>query len=175
MLVKYGVKTYTKQNYIKLLRTVGVVRCLCARAPTYRAAQLIERGAVVTANADGETPVHVATRAGNVTALECLLRDTAVDVEAKTAQLGWTALHMAARAGATEAATLLIKHGADLRTLARASRDAPPDAPLVTPVQLATTHAHADCERLLRDRERDAVQLASTSSSSSSFVRLFKV
>jgi hypothetical protein len=25
--------------------------------------------------------------------------------------------------------------------------------------QLASTHAHADCERLLRDRERDAVQL----------------
>lgn len=65
--------------------------------------QLIERGASVAANADGETPVHVATRAGdllrsgrrrarvtqrdtagNIIALECLLRDTNVDVEAKS-------------------------------------------------------------------------------------------
>lgn len=31
---------------------------------------------------------------------------------------------------------------------------------MVTPVQLAAMHANADCERLLRDRERDVVQLA---------------
>ena len=126
--------------------------------------------------------------AGNTVALECLLRDTDVDVEAKSTQLQWTALHVAARAGATDAASLLIKHGADIRTLGRASRDAAPGAcsaiavllcsinflnlfmcrnslcfiadNVVTPVQLATMHAHADCERLLRDRERDSVQLA---------------
>jgi ankyrin repeat protein len=121
LLVKYGLSTrqaVNKATYVKLLR------------------QLIERGASMAANADGETPLHVATRAANVAALETLLRDTRVDVDAKSTQLQWTALHVAARAGATDAAALLIRHGANIHALGRASREAPPDAPLVTPLQV---------------------------------------
>lgn len=57
---------------------------------------------------------------------------------------------MAARAGATEAAALLIKHGADIRTLGRASRDAPVGAER----RFVRSLARADARR--RRQSRDA-------------------
>lgn len=166
LLVKYGAsnrQTHSTVAYVKVL------------------VQLIEKGAPVTPNADGETPLHIAVKAANVVAIEHLLKSTSVDVEHRNTANNWTALHIAARNGFTEIAQLLIKYGADISATCRdapmhtalsasdgapttAVTPAPPTAPLpeelVTPVQLASLHQHADCERMLRDRLHDAVQFA---------------
>lgn len=139
LLVKYGASTRLAEHstaaYSKVLRT------------------LIERGAPVTPNRHGETPLHIATRASNLVALELLLKGTPVDVEHRSAAKsgGVTPLQLASRSGLADAAALLIKHGADINSLCTSGE---------TARQLAAAGSHAECERLLFSRGHDTVQLA---------------
>jgi ankyrin repeat protein len=141
LLVKYGASNRQTHS------TVAYVKVLTA---------LIEKGAPVTANADGETPLHIACKAANVVAIEHLLKSTPVDVDHRNAPHQLTALHIAARNGFTEITQLLIKHGADVHATCREGADGPE----VTAAQLAAQHQHSECERVLRDRLHDAVQFA---------------
>jgi ankyrin repeat protein len=141
LLVKYGASNRQTHS------TVAYVKVLTA---------LIEKGAPVTPNADGETPLHIACKAANVVAIEHLLKSTPVDVDHRNAPHQLTALHIAARNGFTEITQLLIKHGADVHATCREGADGPE----VTAAQLAAQHQHSECERVLRDRLHDAVQFA---------------
>lgn len=64
-------------------------------------------------NVRGESPLHVACIKGKFDMLEAVLREGAIDINAKD-NAGWTALHEACNHGYANFAELLLQHGADV-------------------------------------------------------------
>lgn len=91
---------------------------------------LLYAGANVAATTrlGGYTPLHLAGRAGNASALDALLAG-GTDPEVRTST-GVTALHFAAAAGRTDAIDVLVRHGAEI--------DSPTTADAQTPLMWAT-------------------------------------
>lgn len=74
--------------------------------------RLIDDGAPVTQeNAEGETPLHIASRNGYVAGVEALVRYVK-DINAPTSH-EWTALQLAARYGHEEVIVIFLQNGAD--------------------------------------------------------------
>jgi hypothetical protein len=61
---------------------------------------------------DGKTSIHDAAEKGDVAGLKALLSQDP-SLISNTEDHGWTPLHMAAKAGEMDTATLLLEHGAD--------------------------------------------------------------
>mmetsp|Transcript_57856 Transcript_57856/g.126823 ORF Transcript_57856/g.126823 Transcript_57856/m.126823 type:complete len:325 (+) Transcript_57856:304-1278(+) len=76
------------------------------------ASALAERGAVVTANSQGELPLHTISARSRSTLVLSKLLDLGANLNART-QSGRTALHYAAEAGNLEAAEWLLEQGSD--------------------------------------------------------------
>ncbi|KAJ6788077.1 hypothetical protein PWT90_02524 [Aphanocladium album] len=106
-------------------------------------ALLLEIGADVCACADcGTTPLHRATQAGNIDAVQCLIDDVAC-VKA-TRDCGWTPLPDAAAAGSTSAAKLLMDAGADFNCVIEETG--------ITPLIIACKSGNTGLVELLIDR-----------------------
>jgi ankyrin repeat protein len=83
---------------------------------------LIERGADVTAqNRDGQTPLHLASRMGQVDVVRMLI-ERGADPDSPE-QDGETPLHLAFQSGQVDVARMLIERGADLATQNRGRAD----------------------------------------------------
>ena len=82
---------------------------------------LIERGADVNARmSDGQAPLHLASRAGNLKTVQALL-DKSADVQICDSSLR-TPLHEAAQHGKADVAYLLLEKGADIQAKDRLGR-----------------------------------------------------
>jgi ankyrin repeat protein len=95
----------------KVARPAGVVSS--TRQYQRLLTKLIESGASIAANDQGETPLHIACRSANVAAAITLLTTTDIDVNLSSTAFSYTALHLAAKVGDGEMVKLLLKHGAD--------------------------------------------------------------
>ena len=92
-----------------------------------------------SANADGDTPLHVAVSKGNLKSALHLVLERAVNVNAQNIVTGDTPLHTAAREGHSSIVQLLLVFGADLDTLNQQGK---------TPFKVAQD-AHGDTYRVM--------------------------
>jgi ankyrin repeat protein len=95
----------------KVARPAGVVSS--TRQYQRLLTKLIESGASIAANDQGETPLHIACRSANIAAAITLLTTTDIDVNLPSTAFSYTALHLAAKVGDGEMVKMLLKHGAD--------------------------------------------------------------
>jgi len=85
--------------------------------------------------------IHNAVGNGDTQQVETLLQNNPELVNAKAEQTGFTPLHHAAIHGHTEAAELLLQHGADVNAKSRLGR---------TPLTLALQNKHVETAEFLR-------------------------
>ena len=90
-------------------------------------------------NKNGETPLHIAAKTGNIESLEQLIESGEWDINSRD-NYGWTPLHEACINAKSGCANILITHGADVN--ARAQN-------LDTPLHDASAKLHIDIVDLL--------------------------
>jgi poly [ADP-ribose] polymerase len=145
-------------------------------------ALLISKGAspVAADPASGLSPIHFASFSGDASAVETLLRNPLVDINAKTTDQRWTPLHFAAYYGNVSVLQVLLHdtkirlnprdsagrtpvfvaaYAGHLKCLemlkaagAKMATTAPPkEATGITAIQVAAQRGHADCRQYLID------------------------
>jgi ankyrin repeat protein len=94
--------------------------------------------------AQGDTALHCAVSGTSLEALQILLDETEIDIDA-TNEDGMTVLHLAAESGNPDAVLLLLDHGADMDIAANGGS---------TAEQLAARNGHDEVAELLRSIRR---------------------
>jgi ankyrin repeat protein len=95
---------------------------------------LVEAGGDInTANATGQTPLHLAAASGNVETVRMLL-DEGAELDLPDTVEGFSALHVATMHGHADVVDLLVRYGADPEARTRRQQ---------TPLHLAALHGHA--------------------------------
>jgi ankyrin repeat protein len=149
-LLQYLIRNGLDVNAVEPL-TGSTAVCVAAEAGNAAAVQtLLEHGASTAAvNRRGQSLLFASLRRGAAGVVDTLLRHSkqpAVDVNARDAQTGKSALVVALANGVTDTLAVLLKHGADVT-----ATDAAGTAPLI----LAAICASAQCVQLLLNAGAD--------------------